>query len=97
MMSAVAKLRLDNLLPNFSRAPIAIASLNAPMQCMLKGVCSQCLQKRKNNNGEWEYFYSCANQDQDMDKIDFWHLKNRCEQNSLQEKITKLWLDCIRC
>jgi NAD(P)H-flavin reductase len=92
MMNEIAKLRHENVLQNFSQAPIAITSLNAPMQCMLKGVCSQCLQKRKLENGEWEYFYSCAAQDQDMDKLDFAHLKARCEQNSLQEKIAKMSL-----
>lgn len=72
---------------------IAITSLNAPMQCMLKGVCSQCLQKRYNEEkGNFEYFYACANQDQRSDLLDFKHLKWRCEQNSLSEKITKMWI-----
>jgi hypothetical protein len=43
-----------------------------------------------NEKGEEEYFYSCANQDQNIDKLDFTHLHNRCEQNSLGEKIAKL-------
>lgn len=72
---------------------IAITSLNAPMQCMLKGVCSQCLQKRYNEEkGNFEYFYACANQDQRSDLLDFKHLKWRCEQNSLSEKLTKMWI-----
>jgi hypothetical protein len=76
--------------PSISNAKVAITSLNAPMQCMLKGVCSQCLQKRMNEKDEEEYFYSCANQDQNIDKLDFGHLHNRCEQNSLAEKIAKM-------
>ncbi len=96
MMHEVAKLRHKNSVPSISQAPVAIASLNAPMQCMLKGVCSQCLQKRDNENGEVEYFYSCSDQDQNMDKFDFSHLHNRCEQNSLMEKVTKLWISEIR-
>ncbi len=95
MMAGIARLRHENSLKNFTAAPIAITSLNAPMQCMLKGVCSQCLQKRKNDNGEWEYFYSCASQDQDMDRLDFKHLHSRCVQNSLQEKITKMWIKTL--
>ena len=91
MMHEIAKLRHQNLVPSISEARVAITSLNAPMQCMLKGVCSQCLQKRVNEKGGEEYFYSCANQDQNMDKLDFGHLHNRCEQNSLGEKIAKLW------
>ncbi len=95
MMAEIARLRHENVLKNITEAPIAITSLNSPMQCMLKGVCSQCLQKRKNSAGEWEYFYSCSNQDQDMDRLDFKHLHARCEQNSLQEKMTKMWIKTI--
>jgi NAD(P)H-flavin reductase len=92
MMHKIAQLRHENLIKSISEAPIAVTSLNAPMQCMLKGVCSQCLQKRENKNGEMEYFYSCAAQDQNMDKLDFAHLHQRCEQNSLAEKISKMWI-----
>ncbi|MBM5781933.1 MAG: hypothetical protein FJ368_00740 [Pelagibacterales bacterium] len=92
MMHEVAKLRHDSSVKSIAEAKIAITSLNSPMQCMLKGVCSQCLQKRINEEGKEEYFYSCGNQDQDMDKFDFNHLRNRCEQNSLMEKTIKLWL-----
>jgi NADPH-dependent glutamate synthase beta subunit-like oxidoreductase/NAD(P)H-flavin reductase len=87
MMHEIAKLRHENIVPALSAAKIAITSLNAPMQCMLKAVCSQCLQKRKNDNGEDEYFYACIEQDQDMDKFDFEHLHARCAQNSLLEKL----------
>lgn len=86
MMHEIAKLRHQKTVKSISDAPIAITSLNAPMQCMMKGVCSQCLQKRKNEKGEEEYFYACGQQDQDMDKFDFEHLHQRCAQNSLLEK-----------
>ena len=92
MMDAIARLRNENQIESLSQAPVAIASLNAPMQCMLKGICSQCLQKRTDENGEVEYFYACVEQDQNMDRLDFKHLHNRCEQNSLSEKISKMWL-----
>lgn len=95
MMAEIAKLRHESSIKNFTAAPIAITSLNAPMQCMLKGVCSQCLQKRKNAAGEWEYFYACADQDQNIDKLDFQHLHNRCEQNSLQEKVVKMHINSL--
>lgn len=93
MMYEVSKLRQE--IESLKAAPIAITSLNSPMQCMLKAVCSQCLQKRKNDRGEDEYFYACAEQDQNMDRFDFNHLKNRCSQNSLMEKVTKLWINFL--
>lgn len=96
LMSEVAKLRHQKIIPAFAQAQFAIASLNSPMQCMLKGVCSQCLQKRKNDQGEDEYFYSCADQDQNIDRFDFAHLHNRCEQNSLAEKVSKMALSQIK-
>ena len=92
LMHEVARLRHENIVGEFADAKYSITSLNAPMQCMMKGVCGQCLQKKKNINGEFEYFYSCANQDQSMDEVDFEHLHARCEQNSLLEKVAKLWI-----
>ena len=92
LMHEVAKLRHQKTIPAFAQATYAIASLNSPMQCMLKGVCSQCLQKRVDEKGEVEFFYSCADQDQNMDRFDFAHLHNRCEQNSLAEKISRMWI-----
>ncbi len=97
LMHNVARLRHENIVEEFANAKYSITSLNAPMQCMMKGVCGQCLQKKKNNLGEFEYFYSCANQDQSMDEVDFEHLHARCEQNSLLEKTTKLWLKTLNC
>ena len=95
LMHNVARLRHENIVEEFAHAKYSITSLNAPMQCMMKGVCGQCLQKKKNINGEFEYFYSCANQDQSMDEVDFEHLHARCEQNSLLEKVTKLWIKTL--
>jgi hypothetical protein len=60
---------------------------------MLKGVCSQCLQKKVDKNGQDKFFYACLGQDQKLSEIDFNFLKNRCGQNSLPEKITKKWLE----
>ena len=95
LMHNVARLRHENIVEEFADAQYSITSLNAPMQCMMKGVCGQCLQKKKNIDGKFEYFYSCANQDQSMDNVDFEHLHARCEQNSLLEKTTKLWLKIL--
>jgi NADPH-dependent glutamate synthase beta subunit-like oxidoreductase/NAD(P)H-flavin reductase len=95
LMHNVARLRHENIVEEFAQAKYSITSLNAPMQCMMKGVCGQCLQKKKNIDGKIEYFYSCANQDQSMDEVDFEHLHARCEQNSLLEKTTKLWLKTL--
>ena len=95
LMYEVAKLRLENLVPEFALAKYSIASLNANMQCMMKGVCGQCLQKKTVENGKVEYFFSCASQDQNSDELDFEMLHDRCMQNSLLEKTTKFWLKLL--
>jgi len=63
---------------------------------MMKGVCGQCLQRVKNPDGTYKYFYSCASQDQESDKLDFENLHARCQQNSLMEKATKFWLSDLQ-
>jgi NADPH-dependent glutamate synthase beta subunit-like oxidoreductase/NAD(P)H-flavin reductase len=92
MMHKVAKIYHQDLKENLSDSSVGITSLNSPMQCMLKGVCAQCLQKKTDKNGQTRYFYACLSQDQKMLEIDFDFLKKRCSQNSLPEKLTNSWL-----
>jgi NADPH-dependent glutamate synthase beta subunit-like oxidoreductase/NAD(P)H-flavin reductase len=61
-----------------------IFNLNSPMQCMMKGICGQCIQKVNDERG---YIFSCVCQEQKAETIDFEILKNRMTQNSLLEKI----------
>ena len=96
MMHKVAELYHLNLKDNLNDCAVGITSLNSPMQCMLKGVCSQCLQRKIDpKTGTEKFFYACLGQDQKLGEIDFNFLKNRCEQNSLAEKITKSWLQIL--
>ena len=95
MMHKVAKIYHNELKENLSDAAIGITNLNSPMQCMLKGVCSQCLQRKVDKNGVEKFFYACLGQDQKLGEIDFEFLKNRCGQNSLAEKLTKKWLGIL--
>jgi hypothetical protein len=37
--------------------------------------------------------FSCFNQDQPLDAVDFPGLRQRLTQNSLQEKLTAQWVD----
>ena len=97
MMHEIAKIKYQ-FREKLSETSIGIVSLNNPMQCMLKGVCSQCLQEKLDSKtGEIRYFYSCISQDQKMEEINFEFLKNRCSQNSLQEKLTRDWIAMINC
>ncbi len=74
-----------------------IASINAPMQCMMKEICAQCLQRHVDPiTGLESYVYTCSTQDQNMHSVDFSHLHQRLKQNSLQEKMTALWIEKCR-
>ena len=63
------------------------------MQCMMKEICAQCLQVHRNpQTGEETVVFSCFNQDQPLDQVDFSNLRTRLAQNGVQEKLTKEWI-----
>jgi NADPH-dependent glutamate synthase beta subunit-like oxidoreductase/NAD(P)H-flavin reductase len=94
MMGAVAKARHGVLKPYLKQGHAAIGSINSPMQCMMKEICAQCLQRHVDpETGKEFVVFSCFNQDQPLDHVDFSCLNDRLGQNSLQEKITKQWID----
>ena len=97
MMAAVSEARHTVLAPFLKEGHIGIASINSMMQCMMKEVCGQCLQKHidPKTGLETEPVFSCFNQDQPMDCVDFPNLRNRLKTNSLSEKLTNRFLDCL--
>ena len=96
MMAAVKEARHGRLRPYLKAGHTAIGSINSPMQCMMKGICAQCLCKQIDPDSGEEYFvYSCYNQDQELDRVDFENLNARLRQNSVQEKLSNRWLDLL--
>jgi NADPH-dependent glutamate synthase beta subunit-like oxidoreductase/NAD(P)H-flavin reductase len=94
MMAAVKAARHGVLAPYLKPGHAAIASINSPMQCMMKEVCAQCLQKHVDPaTGRETFIFSCFNQDQEMDRVDFPNLTARLRQNTVQEKLSSLWFD----
>jgi NADPH-dependent glutamate synthase beta subunit-like oxidoreductase/NAD(P)H-flavin reductase len=94
MMAAVTAARHGVLKPHLKADHVGIASINSPMQCMMKEVCAQCLQKHVDPvSGTETIVFSCFNQDQEMDRVDFVNLAARLRQNTVQEKLSNLWLD----
>lgn len=94
MMRAVAEARHRPLKPYLNPEHIALGSINSPMQCMLKEVCAQCLQRHVDpRTGEETLVYSCFDQDQKLDHVDFGHLRQRLRQCSVQEKVSDMWLE----
>jgi NADPH-dependent glutamate synthase beta subunit-like oxidoreductase/NAD(P)H-flavin reductase len=98
MMRAVQQARHGVLRPYLKPDHQAIGSINSPMQCMMKEICAQCLQMHKDPvTGKETVVFSCFNQDQPLDHVEFGSLRSRLSQNGTQEKLTKLWIDrCLR-
>ncbi len=97
MMAAVARARHAVLAPYLKARHLAIGSINSPMQCMMKEICAQCLQPHRDpQTGRTSYVFSCFNQDQPLDCVDFHALSERLRQNTLQEKLTAQWLQYCR-
>jgi NADPH-dependent glutamate synthase beta subunit-like oxidoreductase/NAD(P)H-flavin reductase len=94
MMNAVRLARHNALKPYLKADHRALGSINSPMQCMMKEICAQCLQLHRDPvTGKESVVFSCFNQDQELDRVDFAGLRQRLRQNSVQEKIGALWID----
>ncbi|HEX9672873.1 MAG TPA: FAD-dependent oxidoreductase [Burkholderiales bacterium] len=94
MMGAVARARHDLLKPYLKPGHRGIGSINSPMQCMMKEICAQCLQPHVDEmSGKVSYVFSCFNQDQPLDRVDWTALDARLRQNSVQEKLAAEWID----
>ncbi|AWP22097.1 pyridine nucleotide-disulfide oxidoreductase [Acidiferrobacter sp. SPIII_3] len=74
------------------------ATVGSPMQCMMKGVCAQCLQWHidPDTGQRTKAVFSCAGQDQPLACVDLDHLTARQTQNRLLDQISSQWLDHIR-
>jgi len=93
MMRAVAEARHGVLAPYLKPGHLGLGSINSPMQCMMKEICAQCLQRHVDPvTGQAKVVFSCFDQDQPLDQVDWGVLNQRLGQNSLQEKLTRLWI-----
>jgi NAD(P)H-flavin reductase/NADPH-dependent glutamate synthase beta subunit-like oxidoreductase len=94
MMAAVTRARKAELSAHLRPEHHAIASINSPMQCMMKEVCAQCLQRHVDpKTGAESFVFSCFNQDQPADRLDWNNLAARLKQNTLLERVANLRLE----
>ncbi|MCC2111925.1 MAG: pyridine nucleotide-disulfide oxidoreductase, partial [Hyphomicrobiales bacterium] len=93
MMAAVEAARHDGLAGHLRNCRVAIGSINSPMQCMMKEICAQCIQPHKDpETGKRSVVFSCFEQDQPLDRVDWAALNERLKQNSVAEKLTAKWI-----
>ena len=72
---------------------LGIGSINSPMQCMMKEVCAQCLQKHVDpRDGQGDDRLLLLQPGPAARRVDFKNLNDRLKTNSLVEKQTNLWL-----
>jgi NADPH-dependent glutamate synthase beta subunit-like oxidoreductase/NAD(P)H-flavin reductase len=86
-----------DLLEYFSTDVEFTGTVGSPMQCMMKGVCGQCLQWQIDpQSGErTRAVFSCSMQDQPLMWIDLDNLAARQSQTRLQEHLTAKWVDYV--
>ncbi|MBS1517830.1 MAG: FAD-dependent oxidoreductase [Bacteroidetes bacterium] len=95
MMKAVKDSR-KTVFKDALRDHVAIGSINSPMQCMMKEICAQCLQRHTDpETGKETFVFSCFNQDQHLDQVDFDNLNQRLRTNSVLEKLSNIYLTCL--
>jgi NADPH-dependent glutamate synthase beta subunit-like oxidoreductase/NAD(P)H-flavin reductase len=84
----------DRLKPLLKPGLRATGVVGSPMQCMMKGVCAQCLQWQIDPaTGErTRAVFSCSMQDQPLAWIDLDNLAARQSQNRLPEYLSSRWL-----
>lgn len=75
--------------------PLVFGSVYGNMQCMLKGVCAQCLQWQidPETGKRTKAVFACSWQDQPLEIIDIDHIDARQWQNRLLDTLTHLWVD----
>jgi len=81
----------------FIKNPIIHASVYSTMQCMLKGVCAQCLQWQidPETGKRTKAVFACSWPDQPLELIDLHNIDERQSQNRLQEKLGRIWLNYL--
>jgi NAD(P)H-flavin reductase len=97
LIRRVQQARAGLLKTHFAKDCEFVASVYGPMQCMLKGVCAQCLQWQidPKTGQRTKAVYACSWQHQPMQVIDINNIDERLSQNRVEEILTNLWLDYL--
>ncbi len=97
LIRRVQQSRSQLLHGHFAEDAEFIASVYGPMQCMMKGVCAQCLQWQVDpkTGRRTKAVFACSWQHQPMEKVDIGNIDERLSQNRTQEILANLWLDYL--
>ncbi|MCV6636112.1 FAD-dependent oxidoreductase [Candidatus Albibeggiatoa sp. nov. NOAA] len=97
LVNLIQSLRQNELKKTFSNNTQFSASTFSTMQCMLKGVCAQCLQWQVDpeTGKRTKAVFACSWQQQPMELIDVPNLNERLRQNRVSEVLNAAWLDYV--
>jgi NADPH-dependent glutamate synthase beta subunit-like oxidoreductase/NAD(P)H-flavin reductase len=89
--------RMTQLKEFLVKEPRISGSVYSTMQCMLKGVCAQCLQWQidPETGKRTKAVFACSWPDQPLELIDFSNIDDRLIQNRVQEQLSNLWIDYL--
>ncbi|OGT53240.1 MAG: pyridine nucleotide-disulfide oxidoreductase [Gammaproteobacteria bacterium RIFCSPHIGHO2_12_FULL_42_13] len=81
----------------FIKDPRMFGSVYSTMQCMLKGVCAQCLQWQidPETGQRTKAVFACSWPDQPLEVIDTENIDARQVQNHMQEQLSRLWVEYL--
>jgi NAD(P)H-flavin reductase len=98
LVQRIRELRRGELGKHLTGLTESTCAVHGMMQCMLKGVCSQCLQWQIDpaTGNRTKAVFACSWQDEPMDIVDLDNVNERQSQNRLQEYLTGLWLDHLK-
>ena len=84
----------DDCKKTLTRQPKIYGSVYGSMQCMLKGVCAQCLQWQIDpaTGKRTKAVFACSWQNQPLELIDMDHASERARQNRLMEHLNQWWV-----
>jgi len=97
LMRRFQEARNNELKEYLIKNPRIYGSVYSTMQCMLKGVCAQCLQWQidPETRKRTKAVFACSWPEQPLELIDFDNLDERQIQNRLQETISHLWVNYL--
>lgn len=81
----------------FVKEPKIVGSVYGNMQCMLKGVCAQCLQWQidPDTGLRTKAVFACSWQDQPLELIDIPHLETRQKPSAVLDTLNQLWVNYL--
>lgn len=97
MLRAFQQARRKLIKHVFVKDPKVVGSVYGNMQCMLKGVCAQCLQWQidPETGLRTKAVFACSWQDQPLELVDIDHIDQRAMQNRLHDQLGRLWMDYV--